>query len=204
MQHDIMSPTASVRVGFVRNAGPRLLSCWLRITSFASYVASNALKLSPSSALCKFCRYLRASWLSGSGRGRQLRGKHTSIADRRGFRPNTRLNGDSSSSAATGVMLWANEMPVSNESQCGADLRCERILSSYVKNLCWLSHNPLDLGCFRNTRFRCNTRFYYNMCFHFIVITHVFTTHVFRITTQVFVVTHTFLLQKRRTLLEYI
>ena len=62
-------------------------------------------------------------------------GKHMSLADNLGDRPNTRLNGDKLSRVGAGVMLLAKEISVSRLDHSGADLRVERVLSSEVRTL---------------------------------------------------------------------
>ena len=69
-----------------------------------------------------------------------------SVGDSRGARPNTKLNGDSRSAVAAGVIFMANEISVSRFDQSGAEGLDERIRSSVVSVLCWDSHNPLVRG----------------------------------------------------------
>ena len=78
---------------------------------------------------------MRASECPGA-MGEARTGKQISSAAKRGFLPNTRLNGERLSAVRDGVMFMANEISVSRLDHSGADGLELRILNSMVRVLC--------------------------------------------------------------------
>ena len=75
---------------------------------------------------------MRASeWPGDTGAART--GKQMLSADKRGFLPKTRLNGDSASAVRDGVIFIANEISVSRFDHSGAEGLEHRILSSLLE-----------------------------------------------------------------------